>query len=142
MNLWEEVNKGYVDDLDIEKEKKKIVKKAWKQTDEELEGKGRMPYSWINEPLVKNVSEEKTIHPCQIPKKVSRKMILSCTQPGDTVLVLFGGSGSELEVCKENKRKYIAAELHEKYYDLIVKRLKTGKIPEEYRHHTRKKKNE
>ena len=28
-----------------------------------------MPYSWINEPLVKNVSEEKTIHPCQIPKR-------------------------------------------------------------------------
>ena len=55
------------------------------------------------------------------------------------VVVLFGGSGSELEVCKENKRKYITAELHETYYDLIVKRLKTGKIPEEYRHHTRKK---
>ena len=98
-----------------------------------------MPYSWINEPLVKNVSEENTIHPCHIPKTVSRKMILSCTQPDDTVLVLFGGSGSELEVCKENDRKYISAELHETYYDLITKRLKTGKIPEEYRHHTRKK---
>ena len=100
--------------------------------------KGRMPYSWINEPLVKNVSNEKTIHPCQIPQTVSRKMILSCTQPGDTVLVLFGGSGSELEVCKENNRKYISAELHKTYYDLIKKRLKIGKIPDEYRHHTRK----
>ncbi len=136
--LWEEVNKGHIDDLKLTKAKKKIIEESWKQTDEELKGKGRMPYSWINEPLVKNVSDEKTIHPCQIPKKVSSKLILSCTQPGDTVLVLFGGSGSELEVCKENGRNYISAELHETYFDLITKRLKTGKIPDEYRHHTRK----
>ena len=111
-----------------EEEAEKIFKKKYK---------GRMPYSWIDEPLVKNVSDEKTIHPCQIPKSVSKKLILSCTVPGDTVFVLFGGSGSECEVCKENDRNYITAELHETYYDLIIKRLKTGKIPKEYWHKAR-----
>ena len=58
-----------------------------------------MPYSWFENNLVKNVSKEKTIHAAQIPKAVSKKLIYACTEPGDNVLVLFGGSGSECEVC-------------------------------------------
>lgn len=99
--------------------------------------KGRMPYSWFYNDLVKNVSREKTIHAAQIPKAISRKLINSCTMPGDTVLVLFGGSGSECEVCKEGNRNYISAELNEEYYDLIIKRLDTGEIPKEYWHKSR-----
>jgi DNA modification methylase len=100
--------------------------------------KGRMPYSWISEPLVKNVSDEKTIHPCQIPKNVSRKLIHACTEPEDTILVLFGGSGSECEVCKEGGRNFITTEIHEKYNRMIKERIKQGKIPDRYRHHLRK----
>ena len=99
--------------------------------------KGRMPYSWFYHDLVKNVSKEKSIHAAQIPKNVSRKLIECCTMPGDTVLVLFGGSGSECEVCKEGGRNYISAELHETYHDLIVKRLEKGEIPKEYWHKSR-----
>ena len=79
-----------------------------------------MPYSWFYNDLVKNVSKEKTIHAAQIPKAVSKKLIYACTEPGDTVLVLFGGSGAECEVCKEGGRNYISAELHNEYYKMIV----------------------
>jgi len=48
--------------------------------------------------------------------------------PNDIVLVLFGGSGSELEVCKLLKRQYISAEIDTKYHDLILSRLKMGKL--------------
>lgn len=99
--------------------------------------KGRMPYSWFYNDLVKNVSKEKTIHAAQIPKAISRKLIESTTMPGDTVLVLFGGSGSECEVCKEGGRNYITAELNETYHELIVKRLETGEIPKEFWHKSR-----
>ncbi len=95
--------------------------------------KGRMPYSWFYFNLVKNVSKEKTCHACQIPQKLTEMLIKSCTMPNDMVLILFGGSGAELEVCKRTKRQYISAEIDEKYYEMIKDRLKNGCIKKEYK---------
>jgi site-specific DNA-methyltransferase (adenine-specific) len=96
--------------------------------------KGRMPYSWFYYDLVKNVSISKTFHACQIPEKLSRTLLLSCTKPDDIVLILFGGSGSEIIECKKLGRHYIAAELDNKYYHLIERRLEHGgEIPAKYR---------
>lgn len=95
--------------------------------------KGRMPYDWFYFDLVKNVSKEKTFHACQIPQKLSEMLIKSCTMPKDNVLILFGGSGSEIEICKELNRQYISAEVDEKYYRMILDRLNNGKIEEKYR---------
>lgn len=95
--------------------------------------KGRMPYDWLYFNLVKNVSKEKTVHACQIPQKLSELLIKSCTLPEDIVLILFGGSGSEIEVCKVLNRKYISAEVDEKYYKMILDRLNKGRIEEKYR---------
>lgn len=104
--------------------------------------KGRMPYSWFYFDLVKNVSKEKTYHACQIPQKLTEMLIKSCTTPGDIVLILFGGSGSELEICEALKRKYISAELDKKYYEMIVDRLKNGYIEEKYKLEISKNKEE
>jgi SOS regulatory protein LexA len=104
--------------------------------------KGRMPYDWFYFDLVKNVSKEKTYHACQIPQKLTEMLIKSCTVPNDIVLVLFGGSGSELEVCKLLKRQYISAEIDSKYHELILSRLKNGKIEEKYKLQFRKNKKE
>lgn len=95
--------------------------------------KGRMPYSWFYFDLVKNVSKEKTYHACQIPQKLTELLIKASTKENDIVLVLFGGSGSELEVCKKNSRNFISAEIDKKYYDLINDRLKNGYIKTEYK---------
>jgi len=95
--------------------------------------KGRMPYSWFYFDLVKNVSREKTFHACQIPQKLAEMLILSCTQPGDIVLVHFGGSGSELEVCQRLRRHFLAAEIDPEYHAMILDRLRTGRIHEVYR---------
>ena len=95
--------------------------------------KGRMPYDWFNFNLVKNVSKEKTFHACQIPQKLSEMLIKSCTMPYDAVLILFGGSGSEIEICKVLKRHYISAEIDEKYFKMIIDRLNKGKIEEKYK---------
>src|SRR5579875_654043 len=54
--------------------------------------------------------------------------------PGDVVLVLFGGSGSEIVECKRMKRHFISAEIDKTYYELISKRLQLGgDVPKEYR---------
>lgn len=95
--------------------------------------KGRMPYSWFYHNLVKNVSKEKTLHACQIPQQLTEMLIKSSTLEGDIVLVLFGGSGSELEICKLLKRQYISAELDKKYCEMISDRLKNGYIRNKYK---------
>lgn len=94
---------------------------------------GRMPYSWFEYNLVKNVSQEKTYHACQIPQKLTEMLVKATTKPGDTILVLFGGSGAELDVCKKLGRNYISAEIDKKYYDLITDRLNNGFIKDDYR---------
>lgn len=92
-----------------------------------------MPYSWLHYNLVKNVSKEKTFHACQIPQDISELFIQSSTQEGDVVFVLFGGSGSEIEVAKNLKRKYLTCEMNADYCDIIHIRLETGGIQMEHR---------
>lgn len=95
--------------------------------------KGRMPYSWFEFNLVKNISKEKTLHACQIPQKLTEMLVKSCTLPGDNVLVLFAGSGAELEVCKSLDRNFISAELIKKYRDIAMHRIENGYIKEEHK---------
>jgi DNA modification methylase len=96
--------------------------------------KGRMPYSWMYSNLVKNVSIQKTIHACQIPEDLSRKLILASTEPHDTVLIPFGGSGSEIVVCIQEQRNFVSAEIDTLYHKMILDRVASqGIINPEYR---------
>jgi SOS regulatory protein LexA len=95
--------------------------------------KGRMPYSWFEFNLVKNVSKEKTNHACQIPQKLTEMLIKATTKPKDIVFILFGGSGAEIDVCKNLNRQFVSAEIDKKYCDIINKRLETGEIAPEHK---------
>ena len=94
---------------------------------------GRMPYSWLQYNLVKNVSHEKTFHACQIPQELSKLFIKSCTLEGDSVFVLFGGSGSEVAAAKNLKRVYLCCEMHPDYCEVIQERLRNNSIKEEHK---------
>ncbi len=97
--------------------------------------KGRMPYSWLYFNLVKNVSRQKADHPCQIPEGLSELLIKSCTVPGDSVFVLFGGSGSEVVQARNLDRVYLTCELQRRYCEIIESRLRNnGVIADEHRH--------
>ncbi|NCX95097.1 MAG: site-specific DNA-methyltransferase [Chitinophagia bacterium] len=109
-------------------------------TDKRIQGRiaaghtGRMPYSWFYHDLVKNVSKDKTYHACQIPLPLVEMLIKSCTQPGDNCFILFGGSGSELVLCKQLGRHFTSCELHPEYYAMIQHRLShEGTIKNEHR---------
>ena len=96
---------------------------------------GRMPYSWLNFNLVKNVSRQKTSHPCQIPEGLSELLLKSCTQPGDSAFILFGGSGSEVVQAKNLGLNYLTCEIQSHYCDIIESRLRNGgRIETAYRH--------
>lgn len=95
---------------------------------------GRMPYSWLYYDLVKNVSKDKTIHSCQIPKGLVEKLILASTKPDDLILIHFGGSGGEIVCAQQLGRNFISAELDETYVKLINDRLaNNGQIPEQFK---------
>jgi len=96
--------------------------------------KGRMPYSWFYFDLVKNVSKDKTFHACQIPLSLVEMLIKSCTKKNDYVFILFGGSGSELVLCKNMERNFLSCEIHPDYYMMIEERLQNnGNIKTEHR---------
>lgn len=101
-----------------------------------------MPYSWHYHNLVKNVSKDKTFHSCQIPLDLVEKLIKASTQEGDDCFILFGGSGSEIILCKQLKRNFISCEIHSAYHGMILDRLaNAGHIKEKYRLMFRQKAN-
>ena len=95
---------------------------------------GRMPYSWFEFNLVKNVSRDKSFHSCQIPEALSEMLFKATTKPGDTVFVLFGGAGSELVVAQRLGLNWVSAEIVPEYCDLIERRLEQGgRVPDDAR---------
>ena len=87
------------------------------------EGKtGAKLYDWWNINQVKNVSKDKTAHPCQMPLEVM-KNIIGILPPESTIIDPFMGSGTTGLACKEFGRNFIGIELDEKYFSIAKERL-------------------
>ena len=86
---------------------------------------GAKLYDWWEIEQVKNVSNEKTIHPCQIPEEVIKRIILTTAQQGDLVIDVFAGSGTTLSVAKKLGYDSLGFEIDNKYFDVIKQRLNT-----------------
>lgn len=86
------------------------------------DGKSARLYDWWEINQVKNVSKDKTEHPCQMPLEVMKRIV--AILPDDYVIVdPFAGSGTTGVACKELGRKCILIEQDEKYIEIIKKRL-------------------
>lgn len=85
-------------------------------------GKRARLYDWWEINQVKNVSKDKTGHPCQMPLEVMKRII--GILPSDYIIVdPFAGSGTTGLACKELGRDFILIEQDLKYIDIIKKRL-------------------
>lgn len=75
------------------------------------------------------------IHPTMKPVRLIARLLANSTKRGDTVLDLFGGSGSTLIACEQLGRKCRIVEFDEKYASSIVDRWEkyTGKTAEKIR---------
>jgi DNA modification methylase len=62
------------------------------------------------------------VHPTQKPVALIEKALRNSSAADDTVLDLFGGSGSTLIACEKTQRKALLMELDPKYVDVIVQR--------------------
>ena len=88
------------------------------------EGKtGAKLYDWWEINQVKNVSKEKTKHPCQIPEEVIKRIILTTVEPGQLVIDPFLGSGTTCKVAKDLGYDFIGVEMDQEYYDIANNRI-------------------
>lgn len=88
------------------------------------EGKtGAKLYDWWEIQQIKNVSKEKTSHPCQIPEEIIRRIILLTANPGDVIIDVFGGSGTTSKVANDLGFDTISYEIDSNYIEIINKRL-------------------
>ena len=86
------------------------------------EGKSAKLYDWWEINQVKNVSAEKTEHPCQMPLKVMDNIIGII--PEDYIIIdPFMGSGTTGLSCLRHKRKFIGIEIDEKYFKIAKDRI-------------------
>ena len=61
-------------------------------------------------------------HPTMKPVPMIGDLVKNSTRKGDTVLDIFGGSGTTLIACEQLERRCLTVELDEKYCDVIVDR--------------------
>lgn len=84
---------------------------------------GAKLYDWWNINQVKNISKDKTAHPCQMPLEVMKNIVGILPQDA-TIIDPFMGSGTTGLACKELERDFIGIELDETYYNIAKERLK------------------
>ena len=87
-------------------------------------GKQARLYDWWEVNQVKNVSAEKTGHPCQIPVEVMDRIIT--ITPTKRILDPFSGSGTTLLAAQKHKRKAIGVEISMDYCNIIANRLENS----------------
>lgn len=88
------------------------------------EGKlGAKLYDWWEINQVKNVSKEKTEHPCQIPEKVIENIILTTANKNQLIIDVFAGSGTTSKVAKDCGFDSISYEIDKKYCQIITNRI-------------------
>ena len=82
--------------------------------------------------LWKISKDTKYKHPTQKPVELSSRAIKNSSKPQNTILDIFGGSGSTLIACEKLNRKARIMELDPIYCDVIIKRWEnfTGKKAE------------
>ena len=86
------------------------------------DGKTARLYDWWEINQVKNVSAEKTAHPCQMPLKVMENII--GILPDDYLIIdPFLGSGTTALACQKYNRKFIGIELDPKYFEIAKQRI-------------------
>ena len=92
------------------------------------DGKIARSYDWWEINQVKNVSKEKTAHPCPIPEELCRKIILSTAQIGQTIIDPFAGTGTVLRIAKQLGFNIFGTEIDKLYCDIANNLLQGGQL--------------
>lgn len=88
---------------------------------------GASLYDWWNINTVKNVSNEKTEHPCQMPLEVMTN-IVRLLPKNSIIFDPFMGSGTTGVACKQYGYSFIGTEIDEKYFNISKERIDSTNI--------------
>jgi len=80
--------------------------------------------TWYFARVAGTFKEREGFHGCQMPERLLGRIIRLCSNPGDTVLDPFSGSGTTLAVAKKLGRRWMGFELSTEYAKRIRLRLK------------------
>lgn len=75
-------------------------------------------------PNVKNNHVEKTIHPCQFPVELIERLVLSMTNPGDSVFDPYVGVGSAVIAAIKHDRTGYGCDIVPEYIDIARERVR------------------
>jgi DNA modification methylase len=67
-------------------------------------------------------------HPAPFPEQLANDHIVSWSNPGDTVLDCFMGSGTTAIACINTNRNYIGFEIDPDYYKIAEERIRKAKL--------------
>ena len=81
-------------------------------------------YDWLEVNQVKNVSKEKTSHPCQMPLEVMLSVI-GWLPKDSTIIDPFAGSGTTCAAAAKLGYQWIAIEIDSEYCEIIKERVLT-----------------
>lgn len=84
---------------------------------------GKNPTDVWEIPNVKANHVEKTDHPCQFPVGLVERLVLSLTDPGDSVLDPFLGVGSSAIAALKNGRRAFGCDIVGRYVDIARERI-------------------
>jgi site-specific DNA-methyltransferase (adenine-specific) len=84
---------------------------------------GAKPKDVIEIPTTCNGMNEKTPHPTQKPEELLRKIVFASSNPNDTILDPFSGSGTTLVVAEQLSRKWLGCDLHSDYNKFAIHRI-------------------
>lgn len=68
-------------------------------------------------------TQQRSLHPTQKPAPLVEKLIKAYSNPGDTVLDLFMGSGTTAVAAMREGRHFIGFEQEQEYFDIACKRI-------------------
>jgi site-specific DNA-methyltransferase (adenine-specific) len=86
--------------------------------------KGKIPTDTWWHTIVPTNSKERTGYPTQKPVEITNRIIQASSNPGDTVLDFFAGSGSVGESCISLDRKFILVDNNLQAMKVMAKRFK------------------
>lgn len=108
----------------IDKQKKRSRRRPDGTLRRDISGTGGGAFPNVWETAVGAMNRDDTMdHPAPFPEELAERHILTWSNPGDTVLDYFGGSGTTAKMARNNGRHYITGDISAEYVDLMRKRL-------------------
>lgn len=94
---------------------------------------GKRPQATFNafceSPVWREPTAGETEHPTEKPRVLFKKLILTSSDQGDTILDPFMGSGTTLRAAKDLNRKAIGIEIEERYCEIAANRMAQLAMP-------------